>query len=306
MWLSIAASAQKNDILRLVLNLLVPWDLFFTYILSRYKDRLRDRLPLWLDRIRTLEAANSLASLAALHPGYAFPVVRDTLPGEDVFVASGLGHPLLADTVKVRNDFRTASNGRIALVTGSNMSGKSTFLRTVGVNLVLALAGGPVDARELRTADVRVFASMNVTDSVTDGISYFYAEVRRLKRLLTELEDRGGRPLFYLVDEIFRGTNNREQLIGSRSLLRAFLEGNGMGLVATHDLELVQLEAESEGISNFHFREHVAAGAMVFDYLLRPGPCPTTNALKIMRMEGLPLESPPDDAGAPDVGASNA
>jgi DNA mismatch repair ATPase MutS len=180
------------------------------------------------------------------------------------------------------------------------MSGKSTFLRTLGVNLVLAYAGAPVAARFLRTRPFRLFTCIHVSDSLSDGISYFYAEVRRLKALLVELQRAGevghdgaqsaaGYPIFYLIDEIFRGTNNREREIGSRAYVRALAGAYGTGVISTHDLELVHLAEEFPGIRNFHFREEVLGERLAFDYRLRPGPCPTTNALKIMEMEGLPV-----------------
>ena len=293
MWLSVAASAQKNDLLRIVLNIVMPWDLLFAFILHRYKERLRTRLPGWLDAVRTLEAASSLATFSALHPEYSFPSIGDSTDAKGLFNARALGHPLLAENGKVRNDFRIDTLGSIALVTGSNMSGKSTFLRTLGTNLALTFAGGPVDAEALYTKPCRLFTCMNVSDSVTDGISYFYAEVQRLKMLLDVLECEHEFPLLFLVDEIFRGTNNRERLIGGRALLLSLTNGNGMGVVSTHDLELIKLEDESPDIYNFHFRETVDDARMVFDYTLRPGPCPTTNALTIMEMEGLPVEQPP-------------
>jgi len=292
MWLSVAASAQKNDLLRIVLNVIMPWDLLFTFQLHRYKERLRERLPIWLDAVRTLEAANSLATFASLHPEYSFPSIGDEADESRYFYAKGLGHPLLAEDGKVRNDLRIDAVGHITLVTGSNMSGKSTFIRTLGTNLALTFAGGPVDAEAFYTIPFRLFTCMNVSDSVTDGISYFYAEVKRLKRLLDELQGEHEFPLFFLVDEIFRGTNNRERLIGSRALLLSLTNGNGAGVVSTHDLELIKLETESPDIQNHHFRETVEKGRMVFDYRLRPGPCPTTNALTIMQMEGLPIDSP--------------
>ncbi|MCA9874192.1 MAG: hypothetical protein KC441_11075, partial [Anaerolineales bacterium] len=173
--------------------------------------------------------------------------------------------------------------------TGSNMAGKSSFLRTLGVNLVLAYAGGPVLAHSFQARLFRLYTSIRVSDSVTDGFSYFYAEVRRLQGLLAALETEDERPLFFLIDEIFRGTNNRERLIGSRSFVRALVGGRGVGLIATHDLELVKLAEERTAVHNFHFRDDVVDGKMVFDYTLRPGPCPTTNALKIMQLAGLPV-----------------
>jgi DNA mismatch repair ATPase MutS len=139
---------------------------------------------------------------------------------------------------------------------------------------------------------MRVFTCINVSDSVTDGISYFYAEVRRLKALLQALSMPSETPLLFLIDEIFRGTNNRERLIGSRSYIEALSGGNGVGLVSTHDLELVTLAESLPTIHNFHFRETIVDGLMAFDYKLRTGPCPTTNALTIMQLEGLPVSVP--------------
>src|SRR5205814_1302533 len=144
--------------------------------------------------------------------------------------------------------------------------------------LRLAYSGGPVNAASLHTSLFRLFSCIPVNDSVTDGYSYFYAEARRLKALLEELERPADLPLFFLIDEIFRGTNNRERLIGSRAYLRALRNRNGVGVVSTHDLELVRLADESTQIRNYHFREEVIEGQMAFDYKLRPGPCPTTNA----------------------------
>jgi DNA mismatch repair ATPase MutS len=206
------------------------------------------------------------------------------------FDAHTLGHPLLKPETKVCNDFALDEHRRIVILTGSNMSGKSTLLRTVGVNLCLAFAGAPVNANSLQISLFRVFTCIKVSDSVQDGLSYFYAEVKRLKALLEATEQEDHLPVLFLIDEIFRGTNSRERLIGSRSYIRALSSRRAVGLVATHDLELVNLEREIPGVANFHFREEVRDGRMVFDYLLRPGPCPTTNALQIMRLEGLPLD----------------
>ncbi len=170
------------------------------------------------------------------------------------------------------------------------MAGKSTFLRTVGVNLCLAYAGAPVNADSLQLSLFRVFTCIKVSDSVQDGLSYFYAEVKRLKALLSATEREEDYPVLFLIDEIFRGTNSRERHIGSRAYIRALSNRKTIGLVATHDLELVKLADEIPGVANFHFREEVREGRMVFDYQLRIGPCPTTNALQIMRLEGLPVD----------------
>jgi len=293
--LVMAAGLVQNPAIALLLNLLMPWNLYFAYRLHWVKADLAQYLPQWLDIWFELEALSALAGYAYLNPGYAFPDIIPGLQGEseegqNLFTAEALGHPLLPFEERICNDFTVTGSGEISLITGSNMAGKSSFLRTLGVNLRLAYAGGPVNAQRCRTICFRIFSSLNVSDSVTDGISYFYAEVKRLKALLIELERDDPLPLFYLIDEIFRGTNNRERYIGSRSYIRALVGQNGVGLIATHDLELVKLADELPQIKNYHFRETVVDGRMVFDYRLYPGPCPTTNALKIMQLEGLPVE----------------
>lgn len=293
-----AASLQGNPILWLLLNAALPWDLFFAHRLNQAKDAIRGLLPAWLEAWYELEALNSLANFAYLNPGYVFPTLlplpaAPAAPAEanapPPFAARELGHPLIPHRARVCNSFSLNAIGEVTIITGSNMSGKSTFLRTLGINLVLAFAGGPVDAAELRTLPFRLFTCINVSDSLSDGISYFYAEVRRLKALLEELKADDPYPMFFLIDEIFRGTNNRERQIGSRAYVQALAGRWGAGLISTHDLELVHLEEEIPGLRNFHFREDVAGDRMVFDYRLRPGPSPTTNALKIMEIEGLPV-----------------
>lgn len=291
-WITSAAGLENNPILSLALNTLVPWNFIFAYLLNRYKDALRATLPIWLNTWYEIEALCSLSNLLYLNPGYTFPQIEEKqpVPGEITFEARQVGHPLLSEAEKVRNDFKISKLGEVALITGSNMSGKSTFLRTLGINLCLAFAGGPVNAQQLRTGLFRLFTCIQVNDSLSNGISYFYAEVRRLKALLQGLEGSQHYPLFFLIDEIFRGTNNRERQIGSRAYVRALTQGYGAGAISTHDLELVKLAEMELPIVNYHFREDIRDGLMAFDYRLRAGPCPTTNALKIMALEGLPVE----------------
>jgi DNA mismatch repair ATPase MutS len=168
------------------------------------------------------------------------------------------------------------------------MSGKSTFLRTVGINICLAQAGSVVDAENLDMHIMRLFTCIKIDDNLVEGLSYFYAEVKRLKRLLNEFDKNAGYPLFYLIDEIYKGTNNQERLSGSRAFIKSLGDRNGAGIVSTHDLELTHLESELKSLENFHFQEHIENKKMVFDFKLRKGPCPTTNALIIMQNEGLP------------------
>jgi len=288
------ATLERNGLVWLLVNLLLPWDFYLALRFYRYRERVAAHLPIWLETWFELEALSSLATFAYLHPEYTLPEIHATLDSEHPvpLCARGLGHPLLPSKEKVVNDFSMQRIGEIAILTGSNMAGKSTFLRTLGINLCLAYSGAHVNATAFETALFRIFSCIKISDSVTEGYSYFYAEVRRLRALLDELEQPGSsQPLFFLIDEIFRGTNNRERRIGGEAYIRALAGKNCLGVLATHDLELVKLAEVLPQVENYHFREEVVDGQMTFDYLLRPGPCPTTNALKIMQMEGLPVRA---------------
>ncbi|MFZ5519052.1 MAG: MutS-related protein [Candidatus Zhuqueibacterota bacterium] len=291
-WLSAAIGLRMNPMMAALLNLVFPWDFFFACLIQRSRETVAKLLPTWLNAWFELEALISLADFAYLHPDDVFPELTDSA-GPDappVFHAEKMGHPLIPPRHKVCNDYALNNLGEIDIITGSNMAGKSTFLKSAGVNLCLAYAGGPVDARRFRSGLFRIFTCIKINDSITDGFSFFYAEVKRLKSILQALEERDSAPVFFLIDEIFKGTNNRERLIGSRSYVARVVGQRGVGLIATHDLELAKLADQFSSIHNHHFREEVLQGKMVFDYLLRPGPCPTTNALKIMQMEGLPVD----------------
>ena len=292
-WVTSAASLQNNQILWLLINIFVPWDLWFANILSGLKARLATLLPGWLDTWFDVDALVSLSNFAYLNPEYHFPQITTNTDqkAEPLFEVRDLGHPLIHSDSKVTNHFIIPQSGQVMLITGSNMAGKSTFLRTLGINQVLAFAGAPVNASTMKTNLMRLFSCIQVSDSLADGFSYFYAEVRRLKLLLDLLQDGDALPVFYLIDEIFRGTNNQERHIGSQSYLRALVKARGSGVISTHDLELAKLSDTYSNIINFHFRDDVRDGKMFFDYQLRPGPSPSTNALKIMKNEGLPVDS---------------
>jgi hypothetical protein len=282
-----ALGLRTNAMLWLIVHAFVPWDFFFTFRLEQLKKEISQELPRWLNVWYELEALNSLANHAWLNPHYTFPEI---VSGQHLFAARRLGHPLLKPDHKVCNDVRLDDETHVVLLTGSNMAGKSTFLRTIGLNLRLAYVGSPVNADTLQLSLFKLFTCINVSDSVQDGLSYFYAEVKRLKQLLSAVEAGDELPILFMIDEIFRGTNNRERHIGSGAFIRALSHRrNAVGLIATHDLELTRLADEIPGLANFHFCEEVSDGRMVFDYLLRSGPCPTTNALKIMQIEGLPV-----------------
>ncbi|GAA5521246.1 MutS family DNA mismatch repair protein [Aliifodinibius salicampi] len=282
-----AASSQQSEIIWVLLNFLVPWDLYYAQKLSGYKQEVAPFLSRWLDRYYKLEALSSLANFSWLNPHYNF-ALPETNSGNP-FEAKNLGHPLIPEDEKVTNNLTIHEKGEILLITGSNMAGKSTFLRTVGINLALYFSGGPVNASSLTTIPFRLFSSINITDSLDEGLSHFYAEVKQLRKLLTFLEDNHPMPVFFLVDEIYRGTNNRERLQGSKAFLQNVAGKNGIGMVSTHDLELAQLEETIPELSNWHFSETIDDGKMSFEYKLKSGPCPSTNALKIMEIEGLPV-----------------
>lgn len=288
-----AATLQKNLLLWIIVNVLAPWDFYIAYRFRQYKSQVATYLPVWLDIWLELEALNSLANFAYLNPDYVLPEIVSCLGQDDhnaPFRACDLGHPLIPQQQKVENDFSIDKLGEIDIITGSNMSGKSTFLRTLGVNLCIAYAGGPVNASLFQTSLFRVFTCIRISDSVTEGYSYFFAEVKRLKALLTAVESGDNMPVFFLIDEIFKGTNNRERRIGSEAYISALVGHNCLGVISTHDLDLVALADTLPGIKNYHFKEDVIDGEMVFDYILRTGPSPTTNALKIMQLEGLPVD----------------
>jgi hypothetical protein len=293
-----AVGLRMNFVMGFLLNLVFPWDFTFAFLAGRLRQRLAEALPAWFAAWNRLEALISLANFASLNPGYSFPEIAPAAglamapsePAAPVFAARSLGHPLIPASQRVCNDFTFQHLGEVAIITGSNMAGKSTFIKTVGVNLCLAYAGGPVCAASLRCLPFRLHTCLRITDSISDGFSYFYAEVKCLKELLLSLKQSQSFPLLYLIDEIFRGTNNRERLIGSRSYIKEVIGQKGVGLLATHDLELATLAETSPQVQNYHFRDSVLDGKLVFDYKIHPGPSPTTNALAIMRQEGLPVE----------------
>lgn len=288
-------SLRAHPLVHVLVNALLPWDLFFAHRLEGLRQALKGALPVWLDCLAQVDAASAIGTFAWLHPDYHWPAPLEPEAGNGsaaAVTARALGHPLIPRSRRITNDLDLKGLGRILLITGSNMSGKSTFLRTLGINACLAQAGAPVCAAAFEWSWLRLACCIRVDDSLEAGLSFFYAEVKRLKRLLDAAGQRQAPPVLFLIDEIFKGTNNRERLIGSRAFIQALARSNGLGLLTTHDLELAQLEAELPGVTNAHFQETVEGQTLRFDYQLRPGPCPTTNALRIMALEGLPVPHP--------------
>ena len=282
-------STQANPLLHFLLNAFLPWTIVATFFLERSRKRIAASFPLCMEELSELEAVGSLLVFDR-YQTRTYPEVREVGRAPEIDL-DGMYHPLIDRSRVVANDFHFPPGKSLGLLTGSNMSGKSTFLRTLGVNQVLANLGAPVFAAKFRTCPLRLETCIEVSDSLRDGFSYFYAEVRRLKELLSVA--RSGDAVLFLVDEIFRGTNNRERHIGSRAVIRELARApRALGFISTHDLELTSLEANHPSLLNLHVREDIdEAGRMLFSYHLRLGPCPTTNALRIMAAEGIDVES---------------
>lgn len=281
-------SVEANPLVHLIVNALLPWSLTAMHFLERRRAKIAYTFPQCLEELAELEALGSLVILDK-YQTHTYPVIHE--PGRHpVLSLKGVFHPLIDREKVIANDFTFSQGKSLGLITGSNMSGKSTFLRTVGINQILANMGAPVFSESAETTPFRLETCIEVSDSLRDGFSYFYAEVRRLKAVLDAA--KSGHNVLFLIDEIFRGTNNRERQIGSRAVIRT-LAGlpNALGFVSTHDLELTSLEVTHASVLNLHFREEFSTdGQMVFSYQLHRGPCPTTNALKIMSAEGIDVE----------------
>jgi hypothetical protein len=292
------AELRHQGIVHFVAELLLGWDVHCAVALDGWRRRHGVHARAWLEALATIEALASLATFAREHPGYAFPEITS---GPSRFEAEGLAHPLLRESARVANDVALEAPGHALLVTGSNMSGKSTLLRAMGTAEVMALAGAPVCATRLRATALAVHTSMRIRDSLEAGVSHFYAELERLKGVVDAV-DRGDRVLF-LLDEILHGTNSRERQIGAKAVVLHLVRAGAIGAVTSHDLGLAALEAESSGrVVNMHFEEQVAGDAMSFDYRIRRGPVTTANALRLMKRVGLPVDP---DAEETDERASS-
>ncbi len=276
-------SVQGHFLVHFALNALSPWTYSFAYLAERWRLAHASKL---LDTQEDLFELEALLSLALVHhfQSQTWPEWKE----QPYLKVSDLYHPLIDRSQVKANSLEMSSESRLALITGSNMSGKSTFLRTVGLNQHLALIGAPVFAREFVSFVAPVMSCLHVSDSLEAGYSSFYAEVRRVKQIIERARNKDS--FIYLIDEIFRGTNNRERLKGSQAVVEHLLEHPQiLGLISTHDLELTQLGERFQALKNFHFRDEVVEDQLHFSYLIQPGPCPTTNALRIMALEGLPV-----------------
>ena len=261
---------------------------------DRWRARYGGAVVRWVDVVGEFEALCSLSGYAYEHPADVFPAFVDEGP---LFDAEALAHPLMSPAVAVPNDVRIAGLpaeagadvargfSRALIVSGSNMSGKSTLLRAVGLNVVLAQAGAPVRAARLRLSRLALGATLRVEDSLQAGQSRFYAEILRIRDILAVA--RGPVPLLFLLDEILHGTNSHDRRIGADAIVRALVGAGAIGLVTTHDLALTELAGRLEGVVNVHFEDRIEDGRMAFDYRMRPGVVEHSNALELMRAIGI-------------------
>jgi DNA mismatch repair ATPase MutS len=277
---------RLNMIMGIVLNGLLMWDLQCIRRLEKWKQNSARELPGWFSVLGEFEALNSLAAYRFNVPETVFPVPD---PEGPIIQAESLGHPLIPPGENISNDIRIESFGQFLLITGSNMAGKSTFLRTVGVNLVLAAAGSAVMAHSMRFRPVTIITSMRVSDSLSSRESTFYAELKRLRKII-EIHNRGQQAMV-LLDEILKGTNSRDKHFGSEMFIRQLIDLNSAGLIATHDLELSKMEAEYPlQIGNYCFEVQIEKQEFIYDYKLRKGVCQTMNATELMKKMGISID----------------
>jgi hypothetical protein len=276
------AAARRNPLF-LPVTILMMWDVRMAFRLDDWRAANGPAVARWLAATAELEALGSLAGYAFENPADPFPEVLDD-PGPR-FEAVALGHPLLPADRCVRNDVSVGGAVRLLMVSGSNMSGKSTLLRAVGTNAVLALAGAPVRATSLTLTPVAIGATIRVQDSLHDGRSRFFAEVTRVRAVLERA--KGAPPVLFLFDELFAGTNSSDRLVGAEGVLRKLLDLGAVGLVTTHDLALTAAADRLGGAANVHFADHLEGGEMRFDYRMRPGVVPHGNGVALMRAVGL-------------------
>jgi hypothetical protein len=284
-WLDVRASGT----LHVLVNNIFLWDLQCIQRLEKVRAVIKEHAVPWLEAVGEVEALASLGNLYFNHPGWGVPLFQEKF----ALSARAIGHPLLPQAERVSASIAFQKKGEIAIITGPNMAGKSTFLRTIGVNLVLAYAGGPVCADEFIVSPFRLHSSMKTSDSLEKGVSYFYAELSRLKRIIDAVES--GEPVLFLVDEMLKGTNALDRQKGSVALIRQMLASGTNGLLATHDLELARLEQNYPGaVVNFHFDSFIRDNQLVFDYRLKPGYCRSFNAMILMTRIGIRCEEAGD------------
>ena len=280
--LIVLLDSRRNQIFGAIAPLLL-WDLHLSYSIEDWRRTSGPAMRRWLTAVGEMEAISSLASFRYERPHYVFPEFVAESP---YLEGEALGHPLLGTDGVIPNDVRIDGDLRVLVVSGSNMSGKSTLLRTVGVNAVLAQAGGPVRARRLRLSPLAIGASIRIQDSLQEGTSRFYAEITRLQQIMQKAGEAP--PVLFLIDEFLHGTNSHDRRIGAEAIVRGLVDRSAVGLATTHDLALAHIaDALGSRGANVHFEDHLEGGRMSFDYKMRPGVVEKSNAIELMRSVGL-------------------
>ncbi|AZV57125.1 MutS family DNA mismatch repair protein [Clostridium sp. AWRP] len=279
--------SQRQNIAYIILNIFFLWDYQCMFAFEKWREQNGSELYGWIETVGKFEMLSSLAVIAFDHSNWTMPQILDN---SLVLKADSMAHPLLWDKA-VCNNLDLNKNSKVALITGSNMSGKSTFLRTAGINLVLAYSGAPVRAKSFCCSIMSIYTCMRISDNLEKNISSFYGEILRIKSIV-EAANRGEN-IFFLLDEIFKGTNSIDRHTGAKILINELMDSNTCGMVSTHDLELCDIERESnERVKNYHFREYYKDNKIQFDYKLHRGASKTRNALYLMKMAGINV---PDD-----------
>lgn len=277
---------RLNMIMGVVLNGLFLWDIHCIIRLEKWRNYHSEHIKGWLQAIAELDALISLGGFWFNNPDYTKPILTQ---GKFIFTSKEISHPLINKTERISNDLIIEKPGHVILITGSNMAGKSTFLRSIGVNMILGMAGAPVCARYLEFTPIHIFTNMRIGDSILEKESTFYAELRRLKKIIDHFKS-GGKALV-ILDEIFKGTNSKDKHLGSEILLRQLISYDANVLVATHDLALCQLENDlSDHVENYYFEVYIDNGRFNFDYKLRKGICKTMNATELMKEIGITID----------------
>lgn len=278
-----AIDVRLSTVLYIILNFGLLWDYHCVFALEDWKKLYGGQIRKWLEAIGRIEAVSSLAVIGQMYPEWCYPVFSGD--ATKIF-ASEMGHPLIQHDICVCNDFRI--NKGACIITGSNMSGKTTMLRTIGINLVLAYSGAPVFASQFECSLMDIYTSMRISDDLNGGVSTFYAELIRIKMIIDR--SRKEKPMLYLIDEIFKGTNSLDRIAGAKSVLKNLNRPWIIGLISTHDFELCDMEGlKGISIANYHFSEHYENNEIRFDYKIHEGRSRTTNAKYLMRMVGIEL-----------------
>lgn len=271
--------SSLNILVAIIMNTLFLYDLHCVFNLEKWKEKNKDNITAWLNIIAEMDALNSLANFTFCHPQYIFPAIDNTAL---VIDSENIGHPLMAFDDCVTNSISLGKNEKMIILTGANMSGKSTFLRSLGTNVLLSQIGLPVFATKFTTPVIHIFTSMRVTDSLKERASYFYAELSRLQTIMQELQT--GKKMLIILDEVLKGTNSEDKLAGSIELIKKFIGYESLGIIATHDLELGKMEQELPNkVSNYCFESIIQNDELYFDYKLDSGIAKNKNASFLMK-----------------------